>query len=317
MSEVEEYLEQVRQEADSTFAEGYVSANTKAPKSVLTSSSLLANFFSSIRGASLEKNLLPNDHFVEETLSQFTKCRQDLLTRRSVLQSLIPQARKRHRGGTRTEMLESIVGLSSLVLPETTEAKEWARWVRRTVVERETKAFVSTLLAFEEKQCTALFHALVAQLFGSEEYESEAEYDGEPCTEERSETSDVASDVIGNASVPKAVADALTFIGKLSNRHSLGAWLYAALICLDVPLTPSTEIEMQRLLQQCCVSIRTVASFKNIAPDCRLATRLLTQTTQTIETCADVSVEDVSGVYTILVILAKFYRQGNPSLLPL
>ena len=99
-----------------------------------------------------------------------------------------------------------------------------------------------------------------------------------------------------------------------------GAWLWAALAAVDTPLDPDTERLLQDVLRRCCQHLKFVERHR---PEL-LATAAdgADAATPSCGSAARVGVEllgpgDVRALQGLVVVVGKYFRQANPSVLPL
>ncbi|KPI83280.1 hypothetical protein ABL78_7694 [Leptomonas seymouri] len=102
----------------------------------------------------------------------------------------------------------------------------------------------------------------------------------------------------------------------------LGVWLYAAFTTLDAPLDPDTSRLAHDLFRACCRHLRTLGAWKGVRGSLR--NTLLKEfpsrprgAKPTYASLNDVAQEDVLALYTIVVVLARFFRQNQDHFIPL
>jgi hypothetical protein len=102
----------------------------------------------------------------------------------------------------------------------------------------------------------------------------------------------------------------------------LGVWLYAAFTTLDTPLDPDTARLAHDLFRTCCRHLRTMGVWKDVRGSTR--DTLLRQfsprqpcTKASYASLRDVAREDVLALYTIVVVLARVFRQNQDHFIPL
>nr|ACS87834.1 hypothetical protein CDFL6B12_07 [Angomonas deanei] len=102
----------------------------------------------------------------------------------------------------------------------------------------------------------------------------------------------------------------------------VGVWLYAAFTTLDTPLDPDTARLAHDLFRTCCRHLRTLATWKGVSGGTRdsllrsFAPRSKGQRVA-YEAMKEVSREDVLALYTVVVVLARFFRQNQDHFIPL
>lgn len=102
----------------------------------------------------------------------------------------------------------------------------------------------------------------------------------------------------------------------------LGVWLYAAFTALDTPLDPDTARLAHDLFRTCCRHLRTLGAWKGVRGGTRDAL-LSTFPTRRRGTAVmytameEVAKEDVLALYTVVVVLARFFRQNQDLFIPL
>ncbi|ORC93081.1 uncharacterized protein TM35_000024070 [Trypanosoma theileri] len=103
-----------------------------------------------------------------------------------------------------------------------------------------------------------------------------------------------------------------------------GVWLYACLTAVDTPLDPDLDRLVHELFRDCCRQLRTLCESQNIRGDNRgaIVQALSPRSTDAsshrrYNTIHDVRREDVLALHTIIVVLAKLFRQNQNRLIPL
>ncbi|KAG5464691.1 hypothetical protein LSCM4_00131 [Leishmania orientalis] len=102
-----------------------------------------------------------------------------------------------------------------------------------------------------------------------------------------------------------------------------GVWLFAAFSALDIPLDPDTDRLAHDLFRTCCRHLRTLAAWLGVSGSIRdsllgkLNLRASATAPPSYASLNDVSREDVLALYTIVVILARFFRQNQDHFMPL
>ncbi|CCW60000.1 unnamed protein product [Phytomonas sp. EM1] len=106
-----------------------------------------------------------------------------------------------------------------------------------------------------------------------------------------------------------------------------GVWLLACLVALDTPLDPDTDRLVHRLFRTSCEQIRVLGEWKGVHGEKRGAllealekcdsSSLLDAKYKTYIRIEDLGAEDLRALYTIVVILAKFFRQNQNRFIPL
>ncbi|CAJ1035952.1 Survival motor neuron (SMN) interacting protein 1 (SIP1), putative [Leishmania lindenbergi] len=102
-----------------------------------------------------------------------------------------------------------------------------------------------------------------------------------------------------------------------------GVWLFAAFSALDIPLDPDTDRLAHDLFRTCCRHLRTLADWQGVSGSTRdLLLRKLHPRTQATApplyaSLDDICREDVLALYTIVVVLARFFRQNQDHFIPL
>lgn len=112
-----------------------------------------------------------------------------------------------------------------------------------------------------------------------------------------------------------------------------GQWLLACLVALDTPLVPDTDRLVHELFRTCCDQLRVLGEWKGVNGDQSGA--LLDQLRReeqevrtassgdgsvggkTYGSLADVGKEELLALYTIIIVLAKLFRQNQNRLIPL
>ncbi|KAK7199835.1 hypothetical protein NESM_000030900 [Novymonas esmeraldas] len=104
-----------------------------------------------------------------------------------------------------------------------------------------------------------------------------------------------------------------------------GVWLFAAFSALDIPLDPDTDRLAHELFRTCCRHLRTLAAWKGVSGSTRdsLLRQFRLRSSQagaaapTYASLDDIRQEDVRAVYTVVIVLARFFRQNQDRFLPL
>ncbi|KAG5490000.1 hypothetical protein JKF63_00119 [Porcisia hertigi] len=102
-----------------------------------------------------------------------------------------------------------------------------------------------------------------------------------------------------------------------------GVWLFAAFSALDIPLDPDTDRLAHDLFRTCCRHLRTLASWQGVSGSTRdlllnkLNPRASDAAPPSYASLDDVRREDVLALYTIVVVLARFFRQNQDHFMPL
>ena len=98
-----------------------------------------------------------------------------------------------------------------------------------------------------------------------------------------------------------------------------GAWLWAALAAVDTPVVPETDIVLQQLLRRLCENLKVVLKlredlFQNGASAVSDVGACLRPSQIGPENLTRM---DVRGMQSLVVIVGKYFKQANPSVLPL
>lgn len=107
-----------------------------------------------------------------------------------------------------------------------------------------------------------------------------------------------------------------------------GVWVFAAFAGLDIPLDPDTDRLANDLFRTCCRHLRTLGEWQRVSGSRRdaLLEKLGSRSTvagsaarplPTYASLRDVCKEDVLAIYTIVVALARFFRQNQDHFIPL
>ncbi|KAF8297687.1 putative Gem-associated protein 2 [Trypanosoma cruzi] len=103
-----------------------------------------------------------------------------------------------------------------------------------------------------------------------------------------------------------------------------GIWLYACLSAVDTPLEPDLDRLVHEFFRICCQQIRTLGEVHGIRGGNRGAIVHAfsprsgdTTTRREYNSIDDVRKEDVLALHTIIIILAKLFRQNQNRLIPL
>ncbi|CAM72584.1 conserved hypothetical protein [Leishmania infantum JPCM5] len=128
----------------------------------------------------------------------------------------------------------------------------------------------------------------------------------------------------------RAVLSFLRFL--MPTSHSLrerttsvgyGVWLFAAFSALDIPLDPDTDRLAHDLFRTCCRHLRTLAAWQGVSGSTRdlllskLHPRRPDAAPPLYTSLDDIRREDVLALYTIVVVLARFFRQNQDHFMPL
>ncbi|KAG8342962.1 putative Survival motor neuron (SMN) interacting protein 1 (SIP1) [Trypanosoma vivax] len=138
----------------------------------------------------------------------------------------------------------------------------------------------------------------------------------------------VSDDVISLLSFMRAMmpVDYLDKSGKNVIGHSTGygIWLYACFAAVDTPLDPDLDRLVHELFRVCCRQLQTLGEQYNIRGDDRgaIARALDARPTYSSTRCqyntlSDLRRDDVLALHTIVVVLAKLFRQNQNRLVPL
>lgn len=98
-------------------------------------------------------------------------------------------------------------------------------------------------------------------------------------------------------------------------------WLTATLTCLDTPLDPDTHRLANNLFHTCCEQLRALGELKGATGDRRGALIELLSTggsndlVKSYNTITDVGREEVFALYTLIIPLAKIFRQNENRLI--
>lgn len=106
-----------------------------------------------------------------------------------------------------------------------------------------------------------------------------------------------------------------------------GVWLLACLVALDIPLDPDTDRLVHELFRTCCDQVRLIGECKGVRGDQRgsLLDALRREDALPTErawpkaftSLDDVGTPELLALYTILIVLAKLFRQNQNRLIPL
>ncbi|CAG9583649.1 Gemin2 [Leishmania major strain Friedlin] len=102
-----------------------------------------------------------------------------------------------------------------------------------------------------------------------------------------------------------------------------GVWLFAAFSALDIPLDPDTDRLAHDLFRTCCRHLRTLAAWQGVSGSTRdlllskLHPRRPDAAPPLYASLDDICREDVLALYTIVVVLARFFRQNQDHFMPL
>ncbi|CBZ25973.1 conserved hypothetical protein [Leishmania mexicana MHOM/GT/2001/U1103] len=102
-----------------------------------------------------------------------------------------------------------------------------------------------------------------------------------------------------------------------------GVWLFAAFSALDIPLDPDTDRLAHDLFRTCCRHLRTLAAWQGVSGSTRdlLLSKLHARSSDAAPplyaSLDDICREDVLALYTIVVVLARFFRQNQDHFMPL
>ncbi|KAH9582034.1 Gemin2/Brr1 [Trypanosoma melophagium] len=103
-----------------------------------------------------------------------------------------------------------------------------------------------------------------------------------------------------------------------------GVWIYACLTAVDTPLDPDLDRLVHEFFRDCCRHLRTLCESQNIRGDNRgaIVEALSPRSTDAspcrrYNTIHDVGREDVLALHTIIIVLAKLFRQNQNRLIPL
>ena len=311
----EEYLKAVSKASRDTFgSNGFIRAATTppvAPAKKGNSAALLAKFFSNIRGSELPRLLLPPKSFIHATHQQFISSRQNLLATKEKVAMALSKCRKRTRDAadflsTNRESLPGIPG----DLPRGSDSRQWRRWLQRTNL-KTLRPTVSIFLALDVAETTALVHALGQFVLSEvnvddeeedEEAESEGEADNVGCSEPQ------------DCFIPIGQQRALDLLQRIQGPANAGEWLFAALVAVDVPLAPSTEVLFQDLLRRLCTAVRELSAAKGFKPGISTEPPVWPAgggDNSPFKTCADVRQRDMWALLTFVVVVGKFFRQAS------
>lgn len=115
-------------------------------------------------------------------------------------------------------------------------------------------------------------------------------------------------------------------VGNVTSRSAgYGVWLYACLSAVDIPLEPDLDRLVHELFRTCCRQIRTLGEAHGICGDTRgailhaFSLRSEEKNSRGVQynAISDVKREDVLAIHTIIIILAKLFRQNQNRLIPL
>ncbi|KPA80031.1 hypothetical protein ABB37_05051 [Leptomonas pyrrhocoris] len=108
--------------------------------------------------------------------------------------------------------------------------------------------------------------------------------------------------------------------GRIST--GLGVWLYASFTTLDTPLDPDTARLAHDLFRTCCRHLRTLGGWKGVRGSMRNA--LLKEfpsrkkgAKAAYASLNEIAREDVLALYSIVVVLARLFRQNQDLFIPL
>ncbi|GET93195.1 hypothetical protein, conserved [Leishmania tarentolae] len=102
-----------------------------------------------------------------------------------------------------------------------------------------------------------------------------------------------------------------------------GVWLFAAFSALDIPLDPDTDRLAHDLFRTCCRHLRTLAVWQGVSGSTRnlllgkLPPRAPNADPPLYASLGDICREDVLALYTVVVVLARFFRQNQDHFMPL
>ena len=101
-----------------------------------------------------------------------------------------------------------------------------------------------------------------------------------------------------------------------------GVWLYAAFTTLDTPLDPDTARLAHDLFRTCCRHLRTLGAWKGVRGNERDTLLKEFPSRQsgvkaTYASLEEVAREDVLALYTVVVVLSRFFRQNQDHFIPL
>lgn len=106
-----------------------------------------------------------------------------------------------------------------------------------------------------------------------------------------------------------------------------GVWLLACLVALDTPLDPDTDRLVHDLFRTCCDQVRVIGEWKGTRGEQPglLLTALRQEETGDEEgpwhkaytSLRDVGKAELLALYTIIIVLAKLFRQNQNRLIPL
>lgn len=109
-----------------------------------------------------------------------------------------------------------------------------------------------------------------------------------------------------------------------SQAAGYGVWLLACLTSLDFPLDPDTDRLVHDLFRTLCDQVRVLGEWKDIHGEQRGTLMLALQAEAPLDksvkeytSLGDIGVEEVRALYTLIVTLAKFFRQNQNRLIPL
>lgn len=111
-------------------------------------------------------------------------------------------------------------------------------------------------------------------------------------------------------------------VSKERQSTGYGVWIYAAMAALDIPLDPDTDRLAHDLFRTCCSHVQTLATWKGISGTTQNALRGVLPAREDkgpgdYSCMGDVCREDLLALYSLLVVLAKFFRQNQDRLMPL
>lgn len=118
--------------------------------------------------------------------------------------------------------------------------------------------------------------------------------------------------------LPEDVADLLRFVAFM--RHDGGgAWVWTALATIELPLVADTERELQEVLRVLCRHIKTMVKVRpDLSPtQLTFSSSTLTSSDEMATTVDALERKDMWALQSLLVVVGRFFKQANPSLVPL
>ena len=104
----------------------------------------------------------------------------------------------------------------------------------------------------------------------------------------------------------------------------LGVWFYAAAACVDLPVDPELDKQLQDLFKACCKHVTVLSEFFAGAGttllsrvEAAVSAQKPSSTPKQYWSLADVGSCEILALYTLLVILAKVLRQNQNNNVPI